>query len=156
MFPDLRSFNGWNTRRVGQAAGWQVPARELVVVGGVRYLAHRIIWLIAYGEPVPDLIDHADGNPHNNRLDNLRAAARSGNGANAVLSRRSTTGSKGVTVRGNRFRAIIGVDRKIVNLGTFDTIEEAAKAYRDAAVRYHGEFARWGSGPTGARRRGGI
>jgi hypothetical protein len=48
---------------------------------------------------------------------------------------------KGVRRDRGRFRAEISIDRKRTNIGTFDTPEEAADAYRAAAIEHHGEFA---------------
>ena len=35
-------------------------------------LAHRIAWLLHYQEEPPELIDHEDQDPHNNKIENLR------------------------------------------------------------------------------------
>jgi hypothetical protein len=45
---------------------------------------------------------------------------------------------------GRRFQAQINVAGKKLSLGTFNTPEEAHAAYREAASRYHGEFANHG------------
>jgi len=43
----------------------------LVKMHGKQYLAHRVIWSMLYGDPVPKYIAHIDGDNANNRLDNL-------------------------------------------------------------------------------------
>jgi hypothetical protein len=107
-------------------------------------LAHRLAWLTTYGEPVPPVIDHIDGNTSNNRLNNLRASNYPNNLANAKLHRDTTTGVKGVfqIKKNGRFLAYITRNRQKHHIGIYDTIEEAAEARREAAVRLHGDFAR--------------
>jgi hypothetical protein len=41
----------------------------------------------------------------------------------------------------DRFLARITVDGKVIRLGIFPTARDAAKAFNDAAKKFHGEFA---------------
>jgi len=123
-------------------------------VNGKMMLAHRMAWLMAYGEdPGEKLIDHINGNRLDNRIENLRLATFSQNGANAKRHSRNTSGLKGaskVLKRGKwtgRWQSSITVRNKQFNLGYFDTKEEAHVAYLAAAKEHHGEFASDGKPP---------
>jgi hypothetical protein len=144
MFRNEQNFRLWNTRYAGKSAGTLRQAGHLAVaVGHTQYRAHRLVWLYVHGEPVPDVIDHVDHNKLNNRISNLRAATKSQNGANMRMRNRNTTGVKGVSPHHKgRFRARIMLNGKETNLGSFATLEEAAKARFEAASRLHGSFAR--------------
>lgn len=50
----------------------------LVGVDNRLYLAHRLIWMMVYGE-WPNVIDHKNGDPSDNRLVNLRNVNQSEN-----------------------------------------------------------------------------
>lgn len=99
------------------------------------YAAHRIAWKVMTGEDAPDYIDHINGDRADNRWSNLRTANAVENGRNRKMGRNNTTGKKGVTKVGDKFRASICV-------GTFRTLEEASAAYDSAAASIHGEYAR--------------
>lgn len=110
-----------------------------------RYYCHRLAWLYIHGEWPPHEIDHINGDPHDNRLSNLRAATGSQNGYNRKRGRRNTSGIKGVHFfkPGGKWRAAINIGhRKRKHLGLFDTKEEAAEAYRIAAAKVAGAFAK--------------
>lgn len=89
-------------------------------------------------------VDHWDGNGLNNRRANLRVATRVQNAKNMPKPRRNKSGFKGVSfyARDGRWQAHIKADGVNHYLGRFDTPEEAAVAYEEAAKRLHGEFAR--------------
>lgn len=64
--------------------------------GQVRIGVHRVVLLAFVGPPPSEHLDacHGDGNPANNRLDNLRWDTRSGNMADAVRHGTTCRGSK--------------------------------------------------------------
>jgi hypothetical protein len=103
-------------------------------------LMHRTI---AGAEP-DILVDHIDGNGLNNRRGNLRPASRSQNAMNADAHSDSLSGIKGVhwSKQHGRWKAEICARGKRKHIGLYDTPTEAAAAYRAAAERLHGEFAR--------------
>lgn len=114
------------------------------VFRGHKYSVGPVAWLYVTGKWPAALIDHKDGNPNNNRWDNLREATHMQNMWNAKLSARNTTGYQGIYFdkRINRWSARIQVDRKQTYLGSFSNAEAAAEAYRQRAIKYRGEFAR--------------
>ena len=67
-------------KKTGKKAGC---ATQYVRVGyqKKKYLAHRIIWLWHNGE-WPDVCDHIDQNPLNNRIENLRSVTKAENNLN--------------------------------------------------------------------------
>jgi hypothetical protein len=86
--------------------------------------------------------DHKDGDGLNNRRSNLRAATESQNMANRAVQSNSASGYKGVIRWRGRWQATVRFANRVERIGTFDTAEEAARAYDARAVELHGEFAR--------------
>lgn len=129
---------------IGDVAGYD-NGRGYIVIGLLyrTYRAHRLAWLYSYGEWPSKDIDHVNRNRHDNRLSNLRQATRSENMANTGISRRNTSGLKGVSYNPKRklWRACITVNWKNNVLGYFETKELAAAAYASAALEFRGEFA---------------
>lgn len=145
-FTWLRVRSGVST--AGKAAGSvfthpQTDHRYLIIsVFCQRYRAHRLAVFYMTGQWPSDEVDHKDGDGLNNRWDNLRVATRSQNHANSKLARNNVSGFKGVRQTRGRYRARIAVEKKRIELGTFDTAEEAHQAYCIAARRFFGLFAR--------------
>jgi hypothetical protein len=115
-----------------------------VVFGTHNLLAHRVIWLLCTGQWPKSTLDHVNGDPADNRIENLRLATQSQNNANRspYPGRRF----KGVIHRGGRYAARITKNGRAMHLGTYDTPEEAARVYHAKAVSLNGEFARPFSG----------
>lgn len=100
---------------------------------------HRILMK----PPAGMMVDHIDGNPLNNCRSNLRVCTHTENTRNQKKRRNLKYGFKGVFKSRKRFGAMIHVEGKPIYLGQYKTVEEAHSAYCAAAVKYHGEFARF-------------
>ena len=131
----------------GQLAGCiDAHGYRSIRFGNVRHYGHRLAWLYMTGQHPPKYIDHANGNPADNRWANLRAATQAQNNANAKLRRNNTSGLKGACwdPRNGRWKAQIIVSGRTTHLGRFKSKEEAHSAYLAAARELYGEFARAG------------
>ena len=125
--------------KAGAEAGYLEPNGYVrLVVDQRRYWAHRAIWLIAYGQLPAGCIDHANGNPSDNRLRNLREVSHSVNMQNLRGAKRhSSTGFLGVVPHQGGFRACITTQGVRRSLGCFDTPEKAHQAYLTAKRQLH-------------------
>jgi hypothetical protein len=107
---------------------------------------HRVIM----NDPDGMVIDHMNHDKLDNRRSNLRVCSRKDNvryqqvmaghvsrfkGVSLVPPARAPKNSKKI------WRARIKVDYKDINLGHFETEEDAAIAYNEAAKKYFNEFA---------------
>lgn len=87
--------------------------------------------------------DHINRDPLDNRRGNLRPSTASENNCNRRRPAKAKSPYKGVRQHRRRWSAEIKLGGRSVYLGSFATAEEAASAYRAAAVRMHGQFARF-------------
>ena len=115
--------------------------RYIVSIDYKRYKLHRIIWFWHYGF-WPNEIDHIDGNPSNNNIDNLRPATRVQQMRNMKVPVTNTTGYKGIKKHKNKWTAQISINNKQKYLGIYDSPELAHTAYCNSAKELFGEFAR--------------
>lgn len=109
-----------------------------------KYL-HRVI-ADRMGLDMSKQIDHINGIKHDNRRENLRSATNTQNQHNVGRNSKNTSGFKGVSwcKANNKWRAYIKINGKPKYLGVFETPELAHEAYKQAAIKHHGEFANTG------------
>ena len=134
------SCKSWNTKYAGKEAfttfnnkGYQTGTLERAT-----FLAHRVAWAIHYGEWPAFTVDHKDGNPSNNRLQNLRHVTRSVNQRNQKLSASNSSGVVGVcwNTSANKWKAHIYVTKggksKRKHLGYFSKKADAIRVRKQA------------------------
>lgn len=102
---------------------------RLIKIGKYLYLEHRLAWFYAFKEWPLDLLDHINRVRDDNRLDNLREVSESCNLQNMGLSKRNSSGTKGISMQSGKWCARIMVDYKEVHLGRFNNKDEAIEAY---------------------------
>ncbi len=107
--------------------------------GGKTVYMHREIM-----QPPPGMcVDHIDGNSLDNRRRNMRNCTNQQNMQNIRKTARGASRFKGVYYdkRRRTWYARICHNGKNINLGTYPTEIEAARAYDKAAMELFGEFA---------------
>ena len=139
-------INTGKKRLVGKRAGGCSSSTRYwrVCIDYHQIECHVVAWAIMNGRYPENEIDHINGDRADNRAANLRPATRSENQRNTKIGSSNRSGYKGVSFCGQtgRWRASIKYDGVARNLGRFLTKEEAAEAYKKAAVAAFGEFAR--------------
>jgi hypothetical protein len=107
------------------------------------YAVHRVIFLLMHGW-LPDCIDHIDGNPGNNAIENLRAATRLQNQHNRRVNSKNESGAKNVTRHQGKWCVRFSVSGRTKHFGCFDTLEKAKEIAAKVRESLHGNFARHG------------
>jgi len=107
-------------------------------------LLHRVVLSRAIDRNIPKGFetDHINGNPSDNRRENLRLATISENHMNSG-KRIGKSGFKGVRKQTGRnsWQANITFNQKKIFIGTFSTPQAAALAYNKKAKELYGEYA---------------
>lgn len=141
FFKDARSMKVWNTQFAGKPAlrGVHKDGYSKGRVLGFDLLTHRVVWAIHHDEWPSGEIDHIDGDPSNNRIENLRDVSSAVNGQNIKRSKRNSSGRTGVSFNKlqKKWVAYIQAHKKFMYLGQFDSFEEACSA-RELAEREAG------------------
>ena len=89
----------------------------------------------------PYVVDHiyqVSNGVCDNRKSNLRLVSQLDNSRNCVISKNNTSGYNGVSwsKQRNKWIASITVNRKSINLGGFENIDDAVKARKEAEEKY--------------------
>lgn len=136
IFTRLVSARG---AKAGDIAGYTKSGRYVKIpIDSSDYRVHRLAWLYVHGAWPTGHIDHINGNPHDNRIENLRDVGRDINMQNQRKARSDNKlGVLGVVRSYGGFRAQIKVSGKKRCLGTFPTPDQAHTAYLDAKRVLH-------------------
>ena len=114
-----------------------------VGIDGRLHGTHRLIFMMIHGR-MPRLIDHIDGNPSNNKIENLREASHAENMWNSQRPKNNRSGFKGVYFdkRSGSWIAQCWKDNKKNHIGSFKNIHDAAEAVLAFREKNHKEFAK--------------
>jgi hypothetical protein len=126
----VRIAKNWNARYSGVEAFVTPNKNETALTGCInikRLYAHRVAYAIQYGMWPKKVIDHINGNPFDNRIENLRDVTPAENSQNAKLYYNNKTGTQGVWWDKQRknYQVYITKNQKRICLGRFKTLEEA-------------------------------
>lgn len=137
---DLIKVSGrrWHVHHSSERA-WYAFAWDLTGPKRKRVWMHHVI----IGTP-PEMreVDHIDGDGLNNRKGNLRVVTHAQNAANRRANCTGKSHYKGVSpAEYGRWMARLRCDGKTILAKRFDTEEDAARAYDDAAYALHGDAA---------------
>lgn len=123
----------------GQIAGSMHSHGYIVIkIDCERYYAHRLAWLYVFGEWPRYGIDHINGARDDNSIINLRDITQAENKQNQTKPNiNNSVKCLGVSRSGRRFRAQIMISGESIELGKYDTREDAHAAYLAAKRELH-------------------
>ena len=130
--------------RTTRPRGWFKGSKSVrnywrVYIDGRNYLVHVIAYVIMKGRwPRPGVeIKHRNRADSDNRWSNIRPASHAQVTYNRKRNKNNTTGFRGVSKFGDRFRGVLIVRRARVELGLFDRPDDAGSVWAKAARRYY-------------------
>jgi hypothetical protein len=115
-----------------------------LMIGYKEYPAHKIVFLLHHGY-MPKVIDHIDGNPLNNKIENLREATAQTNQYNRKRGSNNTSGCKNVSwnEKGKTWQVHVRQNKK-VHCWYAKDFELAELIAQEARTKFHGEFVNHG------------
>lgn len=127
--------NRWNANFAGKPALATIM-KDGYLAGNIfrrQYKAHRIAWAVYYGEAPKGFIDHIDGNPANNAIDNLRLVNHAGNMRNTKKPCTNKSGAVGVWFdKGlGKWTAYIGSGGRKRHIGVYEEKSDAITARKE-------------------------
>jgi hypothetical protein len=126
--------------KIGQKAGSKsTNGYYNLRIDGVCYKLHRVIYAFHF-DSVPEQLDHIDGNPSNNKIENLRPCNYSENGRNRAKQVNNTSGYKGVSFHKHSRKWLAFCDGK--GLGYFNTPEQAYQKVCEYRNYAHKDFSK--------------
>ncbi|EMB7599094.1 HNH endonuclease [Salmonella enterica] len=125
---------------------------------GKKCFAHRLAWLLHYGEWSSQPIDHINGIKTDNSIRNLRLCSLSQNQFNKPTQKNNTTGVKGVywNKRDKRYVASVQFNGKKYSAGHHKDIDSAKEAVMKLREKLAGEFTNHGEFELAAQLRKGA
>lgn len=98
----------------------------------VKLYGHHFAWYCVYGNCDIEQIDHINGIRDDNRICNLRNVTCQQNNWNQKKAKGYSYHKKA-----NKWLAYIGLNYKLIHLGSFNTEADARNAYLAAKEKYH-------------------
>jgi len=135
-----RIKRGWSINP-GQIAG-RISGKPIkyirIGLDGKTYYAHRLAWLLYYGEWPKGQIDHINHDGLDNRICNLRDVTSLENHRNKRPAPNNTSGAMGVykVEKTGAWQARISVEGELIILGTFANWFDAVCARKSAENKY--------------------
>lgn len=145
-YDPLTGLLTWKVRRGGKATIGRIAGNATkrghihLKLNDISMKGHRVAWAIVHGRWPKKHLDHINGNPADNRIENLRECDDLLNNQNQRQAHSNNkSGYLGVhfAKSSKKFRAQIRFDGKKHLIGEFSTAEEAAEAYLLAKRRFH-------------------
>jgi len=141
--PSTGVFVRLNTNHHRKHVGTLTPfGHRQIRVDGVLTMAHRMAWAYVYGEWPPTNLDHINGKPDDNRIENLRLATPKQNQENVKLRTDNSSGVRGVNwnARMKQWAVRVQHHKERIFIGYFRTLEDArlaAKTNRDTLYTHN-------------------
>ena len=129
--------------KAGSIAGCVKKGRKYIKHKGVAFFSHRVIYFMHYGT-VPKVIDHKDGDPMNNKIENLRSCTPSQNSLNCKMRPNNTSGVRNVNwdKLSKKWLVRIRLNGKRKHIGSFEDFELAELVAQECMAKHYGEWLR--------------
>ena len=133
--------NRWNAQNAGKPALQSLSKSKDSFCGAIfghGVAAHRIVFFMHYGW-WPDVVTHKNENKLDNRIENLIASDKEQTVRSGKTRKSNTSGVNGVHLVKKT-----GMWTAVINLGSFDTLEEAIakRKWADTVWDYHKNHGR--------------
>lgn len=126
----------------GMLAGCVCGRYRKVMLDKKLYSVSRVIYFLHYGE-LPEVVDHINGNPQDNRIVNLRGCTYADNNRNSRTPSTNTSGVKNVYwhKRDKKWMVRLSIDGKTRYFGSYSDLNEAKERAEEMRIKHYGKFA---------------